>query len=87
MGKFVNHIFGGGGGAASDPQADAQIQQNEAELEAKKQALFQQRLAIIKSSGEPDYSNQNPNASQNLLPPPMPVAPTALTPGKPTTFL
>lgn len=80
MGQVINHILGGGGGGGSDPEMDAQIRQNEAELEAKKQQLFQQRLAIVKSNGEPDYSNQNPNAPTALTPPPVSLAPAGIAP-------
>lgn len=74
---------GGGGGGSADPAMDAQIAQNNAELEAKKQQLFKTRLDIIKSSGLPDWESGNPQ--QALSPPIAPArASTPLTPANAT---
>lgn len=56
-------FFGSGGNSgaqdnkpsATDELIDKQFKQNQAEIEAKKKSLYQQRLDIIKSQGNQDW--------------------------------
>lgn len=47
---------GGGGDSRADSEIDQQITQNKAELDAKKQSLYQTRLDIIKGQGTQSFN-------------------------------
>ncbi|MGC2661799.1 MAG: hypothetical protein WA324_27895, partial [Bryobacteraceae bacterium] len=58
-------FFGGGGNSgaqegrsASDELIDREFKKNQADIEAKKKSLYQQRLDIIKSQGNQDWHSK-----------------------------
>ncbi len=60
IGNAVGGLFGGGGKADNDQDqanqlAQEQINQNNADLEEKRQSLVDQRISIIKSEGAPNW--------------------------------
>ena len=62
------------GQSSSNALIEKQIQQNEAELESKRKALFDTRLSIVKSQGKENWGTPTSTKSVN----PNPQAPTEL---------
>lgn len=52
----MGFMSGGGGHSDASNEINQQIEQNKAELDAKKQSLYQTRLDIIKGQGTQSFS-------------------------------
>jgi|GEM_PF-5580117 hypothetical protein len=72
MGFFGGDNDNDDGQSQADQLASEQLSMNKAELEAKKQSLYQTRLDIIKGEGRqvwtPDYNAKAPVAKETRLP-------------------
>lgn len=57
----MGFLSGNSGPSEGEQQADKQLAQNQAELEDKKNSLYQTRLSIIKGQGAQDFGAKSPS--------------------------